>query len=383
MSPPGRPRIRLITQVTLTARREVARAILEAAGSVDCRLQVWMATTPIDDIAAWREESDAIIFAGSANASLLEPALATGLPLVLLSSQKLDFDTPMVLADERRIGWLAGAHLIERGCKHLAYVGMVPHDGSDLRYAGLVAALADHGMTSPVQRLETTYSNDPTSGTELREQVAALPPSTGILAFSDLVALAVLDAAEQLGRAVPRDLAVVGVGNDDLLCAMGHPTLSSVDADASRIGREALALALQLVRDQSIGAAIRRVEPLGVVARGSTSQTAIVRHPLVRAALERLDEQLVEHMSVDQLLNDLVVSRSTLDRAFRKTIGHTAHEEIRRRRLRLARELLLETNLSGVEIASRTGFRHLSNLSAAFKVAYGVNLSTMRQQHAR
>jgi LacI family transcriptional regulator len=371
-----------LTEFAQGARREMARAMVDAAGT-DCRLLVMIEQPSPEQIEGWRDDSDAIIYAQSARSDQLAAAVASGLPVVLLSSQRLDLGLPSVLADERRIGWLAGRHLIDRGCGHFAYVGMADHDGSALRQAGFDASLADHGVGCEVQTLLAESQRSVESDAQLRQLISDLPESSGILAFSDNFALRVIEIAHELGRPVPRDIAVVGIGNDDLLCLISHPTLSSVDADSSRIGRDALKLALQLARGEAVDVPVRRIDPLGVVARGSTNPTAMVRNPLVRAALDRLDRTPAEQMSIDRLLNELVVSRSTLDRAFRQVFGRTAYEEIRRRRLTLVRNLLAETGLSGVQIAGRAGFRHLSNLSAAFKAEFGMTLTEFREGRAQ
>ena len=375
--------VRVLTDMSHGPRRDMARAIVEAATAANCQIRVCLGDQTPDEIQSWKREADAIIFARSASDRRLAAALDTDLPLVLLSSERLDHGLPSVLADERRIGWLAGKHLIDRNCRHFGYVGVAPHEGAALRLEGLAAALTDHGVTSDIQTLHISSVTDRASDPLIRQWIADLGNATGVLSFSDLLAIRVLDAAELTGRVVPRDIALVGIGNDDLLCSISNPTLSSVDANSSQIGREALAMALQLVRGETVSPLVRRIEPLGVVRRGSTKLAAMIEHPLVRAALNCLDNEPIDTMSVDRLLNILFISRSTLDRAFRETLGYTAHHEIRQRRLRMVRNLLTETQLSGVEIATRTGYRHLSNLSTAFKSEYGMSLTAFRKRYAR
>ena len=69
-----------------------------------------------------------------------------------------------------------------------------------------------------------------------------LPKPIGLMAANDKRARHVLEACHTYGLKVPEEVAVIGVDNDEVLCELSSPQLSSVEQDAKRIGYEAIAL---------------------------------------------------------------------------------------------------------------------------------------------
>jgi LacI family transcriptional regulator len=178
--------------------------------------------------------------------------------------------------------------------------------------------------------------------------------------------------------AVPDQVAVVGVDNDQFLCDLADPPLSSVAPDSRRTGYEAAALLDRMMsgREQPRGQAIF-VEPLGVVTRRSTDVQAL-GDPDVSAAVRFIREHACEGVSVKDLLAAVPLSRRVLEGRFRKLLGHTPHDEIARVRFERARQLLRETRLPLTEVARRSGFRNAEYLSTAFRRTFGTAPSAYR-----
>ena len=97
--------------------------------------------------------------------------------------------------------------------------------------------------------------------------LATLPRPLGVLAGNDIRGLQVLDACRRIQLSVPEGVAVLGVDNDEVLCELSDPPLSSIDQDLGRIGYEAAALLDRLMSGETPTAAPILVEPLGIVAR--------------------------------------------------------------------------------------------------------------------
>jgi len=73
----------------------------------------------------------------------------------------------------------------------------------------------------------------------LKAWIRSLPHPVGVLTPGDLHSARLLDVCHELDIAVPEEIAILGLGNDPLICEIVRPTLSSVDVDARRIGYEA------------------------------------------------------------------------------------------------------------------------------------------------
>ena len=77
---------------------------------------------------------------------------------------------------------------------------------------------------------------------DLAEWLQELPKPVGVFAAHDLRCLCVLDACRRIGILVPEEVAVIGVDNDETLCNVADPPLSSIKIDFEQIGYEAAAL---------------------------------------------------------------------------------------------------------------------------------------------
>ncbi len=146
----------------------------------------------------------------------------------------------------------------------------------------------------------------------------------------------VLEACRRSGVRVPEQVAVIGVDNDEPICAIADPPLSSVVPDHERVGYEAAAL-LDRVRAGEVGAgAAVYIPPVGVVARQSSDVLALADRE-VAEAIGFIREHACLGLGVEEVCRKLALSRSTLQRRFRLLLGHTVHDEIIRVRLQRRR----------------------------------------------
>jgi LacI family transcriptional regulator len=107
-----------------------------------------------------------------------------------------------------------------------------------------------------------------------------------------------------------------------------------------------------------------------VVARQSTDVLAVEDRE-VAGALRYIREQGCRGLNVNELLKTMPISRSTLDRRMRLTIGRTAKAEITRVQLERAKALLARTSLPLEAVAMGAGFANSQRLCEAFKRTAG------------
>jgi LacI family transcriptional regulator len=192
---------------------------------------------------------------------------------------------------------------------------------------------------------------------------------------NDLRGQHVLDACKRVGIAVPEEAAIIGCDNDELLCRLCDPPLSSVVPNPEQIGFEAASLLQQLMdasgrTRKSLERVRREVAPLGVVTRQSTDVLAIADASLA-AALKFIRENACAGTTVEDVLRHVPISRSMLERGFRQFLKRSPHAEIRLVQLKRVRELLSETDLPLDRVAELTGFKHPEYLSVVFKRELG------------
>ena len=118
----------------------------------------------------------------------------------------------------------------------------------------------------------------------------------------------VLDACRSVGVRVPLEMAVVGVDNDELLCELASPTLSSVALNADVGGYQAAELLDAMMNGQSRKSQPLVVAPMGVVERRSTQATAVYDSD-VAAAIQFLHDHAAQNIGVDDVVNHVQMSR--------------------------------------------------------------------------
>jgi LacI family transcriptional regulator len=162
---------------------------------------------------------------------------------------------------------------------------------------------------------------------------------------------------------VPHDVAVLGVDNDEMICELTSPPLSSIDQSARRIGHEAAATLDRLMASRprsgrSRPAGVPRatvIPPIGVVARTSTD-TMATTDEAVLSALEALRANPWKKPDIDGIADGVCLSRSTLENRFRGVMGRSIHDEFVRLRVAGVRRLIADTDLPLKSIAARAGF---------------------------
>jgi LacI family transcriptional regulator len=290
-------------------------------------------------------------------------------PVVDLTDVYGNLSLPHIWTNHVTIGVLAARHLLERGFRHFGYCGYSNHDWSHRRQQGFMDALREAGRQCAV--LASPW--DPAQAPNWDEQqetigrwLRALPKPLGVMACNDMRGQHVLDACRRYDLAVPEEVAVIGVDNDELLCSLCDPPLTSVVPNPERIGYDAAALLEALMQGERVGRTAQFVEPIGVVTRQSTDVLAIDQ-PNVVTALRYIREHACDGIGVADVLQQVPLTRSVLERLFRRYVGRSPQEEIRQVQLKRARQLLAETELSLAQIAPLAGYRHPEYMSVVFK----------------
>jgi len=292
------------------------------------------------------------------------------LPAVDLSAARLVPTIPWVETDDAEISRLACEHLLERGFKHFGYCGDAQFNWSVWREGFFSEALRKAGLGCDVFRPAAGVTDVGEQDRLLAEWLRSLPKPVGIMACYDRRGQQVLDACRTAGLAVPDEVAVVGVDNDELLCELATPPLSSVIPNTHRTGYEAAALLDRMMSGKKISPEAHLIAPLGVAARHSTDVLAIDDRE-VAGAVRFIREHACEGINVADLMRVVALSRRVLEQRFQRLLGRTPHEEILHVRLTVVQRLLAETDLPLYQIAERAGFEHVEYLSVVFKRELG------------
>jgi LacI family transcriptional regulator len=324
-------------------------------------------------------------------ADLDDPAIAravTGLKIPVVGfggftePAQVNPSVPYVASDSDEMGRIAAEHLMACGLEHFAYLGAPRHRynyWSERRAAAFTARLARAGRAC---HMLTSRYRSARRWEALQQSLCAwidtLPRPIGILACNDDHARYLLEACQRLELRVPHDVAILGVDNDPIRCEMSVPTLSSIEQCADGVGYQAAAILDRMLR----GVDVPRwtvVQPTGLVVRASTD-FVIARDPVVARAIRFLYDHVSKPIGVPDVADHVGVSRSTLDKRFRRLLGRTVHDEIERLRVKTAQRLLRSTDLPIRAIATQSGYANEIYLGFVFRRAVGISPGKFRQQ---
>lgn len=332
-----------------------------------------------DKAPAWLSSWDGQgIVARIENPSIAEALRNLKVPIVDVSAARLLPHLPWFETDDGAVAHIGAEHLIERGFRHFGFAGDSRFNWSNWRQEhfqnSIRAAGRDCHIYKPPRKLAP---DDDRQIEDLARWIRELPKPIGIMACYDFRGQQVLDACRRMDIAVPDEVAVLGVDNDELLCELSDPPLSSVMPNTHRTGYEAAALLDKMMAGLKVKGETHLIPPSGVVTRQSTDALAVEDRNVARA-IHYIRKNACNGINVQDVIKAVPQSRRLLEQKFKQLIGRTPHQEIIRVQLDRVKELLTQTDLSLEAIAEHAGFSHVEYLSVAFKRETGMPPSKFR-----
>jgi LacI family transcriptional regulator len=286
---------------------------------------------------------------------------------------------PSVTANQASVARLAANHFRNRGFRHFAYYLRSNQPGDLGRLEAFRVELATTGHVPIVINCnESGVTSSLARSRWLARKLKSLPKPVAVLAEIDDYAIEVIGAASDAGLKIPEDVAVLGVGNDELRCPFAQVPLSSVNDNACGIGQQACLLLERLMAGASASADAITVQPLGMVTRRSTDVVA-VEHPQVAQALQAIRDHYKDPMTAEGIISGVPMSRRRLHDAFVRHIGRSVADEITRLRVEHAKRLLAETKEKQHQIAVASGFRNDARLVLVFTRVTGMTPGEYRR----
>ena len=382
-----RPRVALLVESSRAYGRGILAGVAKFVREHDSWSIFFQDLNLCDDtpdwLKNWRGEG---IISRLENRDIVDVIRRLKIPAVYLRRVSPEVKAPSILTDNAAVSRLCFEHLKERGFRHFAFCGFNGADYSDERRDSFIEQVARAGFpwhvyaeTDPPAQADTAQyeglgQND---GAQMAGWIKKLPRPIGVMACNDMRGRQVLDACRAIGVPSPEEIAVIGADNDDVLCNLSDPPLSSVVPDTARIGYEAAVLLAQMMAGKKIRPAEILIEPADIVVRRSTDVLAMDDRQIA-AASRFICEHACEGIDVNDVLRAVPMSRSTMDRRFMKILGRSPKDEILRVRLNRVKQLLTETDFPLSLIAEKVGMEHVEHLSRIFKNRTGMAPSEFR-----
>ncbi len=308
---------------------------------------------------------------------LTEGLVALGCPVILVPSDEKVDGVFNVDVDDLAIGRLAANHLISRGYRNFAFVGRRDAHYAKQRLEGFQSVVGDvpiYWEEFRDWRQYDEYWRDPDE--DMMDWLLGQPKPLGIFTAHDPTGRHVLEAAAQANLDVPFVVGVVSANDDESVCEMARPALSSIRLPWRKIAAEVM-LTLEALWAGNSPTGPVLISSLEIVARGSSSFEA-VSDILVRRSMQSLISQIASIKSVEDWATQCGVSRRVFERRFQAALGRSPLAMIQMQRIERAKILLSTTEIPISLIAERCGYQSNERLSVNFRALTGMSPANYR-----
>jgi LacI family transcriptional regulator len=302
----------------------------------------------------------------------------SGLPAVNVSNVRRS-DLPTVISDNLAIGRMGARYFLDNRFQNLAFCARTAQLFAQQRCDGFVREVTKAGLRCEV----FTHAGDDqpewmNTRRKLSSWLLSLKKPVGVMCVYDPCALDVAVACRRLDLRVPDDVAIVGVGNEESLCLMCSPPLSSLPTQPEKLGYEAVRLLDRMLHGAKPPSEPILVPGRRVVVRQSSDIIAIDDRETV-AAVRFIRNHAHEPVTIKDMLRAVPVCRRTLEQRFVKFLGRTPQAEFIRVRLQRAQDLLENTDLPIKGVVEASGFRRLRTFAYFFRREMGLTPTQYRR----
>jgi LacI family transcriptional regulator len=312
-----------------------------------------------------------------------EKVIKMAVPVIVsVHSKEPSLEFPFVDTDGVKIGEMAAKHFLERGFRYFGFCGYNELHWSRSRCQSFVRKIAEAGFETHIYKPKATKRRRSVEKEQLlmEEWLKSLPKPAGVMTANDDMGRQLTEVCKIVGLQVPEEVAIVGVDNDDLVCELSDPPLSSIALNVERGGYEAAELLDRLMKGGKMRNQSIIIPPTHIEVRQSTDIMAIEDKDIVNA-VRFINQHAREQIQVGDVANAANTSRRLLQQKFRRVLKRTVHDEIRQARMEQVARMLAETNLSVSEIASTLGYSGVEKISRYFRREMGMTPVAYRKRH--
>lgn len=307
--------------------------------------------------------------------------LQLGVPIIFASYREQHVPgTYRITTNDKAICQCAAEHFRERGIAHFAYLGYDDMYWSENRKISFCQAVQQQGRPCNVFAQSAAGNDWNTEKHEIAEWLTKLTKPVGVFCCNDDRARQVRDVCRLARLAVPDEVAIIGVDNDELICNAGSPPISSVALNLQVAGYNAAELLNALMQGKTDVPRKIVIEPSLVVTRQS-SKILAVTDPVVISAVRFIQKNCRRPIQVDDVADFVAVSRSALYHRFKRVLNCGVHTYIKKTRIEEIKKLLVKTDLTITNIAHMMEFTSPDHIASYFRSHAGINPHEYRLRH--
>ncbi len=297
-----------------------------------------------------------------------EKILSMGLPAIVSSTPKEPIpNIPNIVSNHKAIGQMAAKYFLDQGFTNFAYCGFENIPWSKVRCDSFSAQIAKASKKTLVYNPKETKNKNPwQQQNPMADWLKSLPKPIAIMACSDDCGQQIIEAAKTANMKIPNEVAVLGVDNDDMICNLTNPPLSSIEMDIEKAGYRSAQMLEKMMTGKKIKDKFIYVNPIRVITRRSTDILAI-KDADIAEAMKFIHKNSSRPLNIFDVTEKISISRRSLERKFRQTLSRSILDEIKQSRIEKIIHMLIETDLPISQIAMALKFSSSQNMSRFFQ----------------
>ncbi len=300
-----------------------------------------------------------------------------GIPVVLRTVGLEYDDYPMLSGDYREIGHIAASFFLRQHYENYAFLGFRSLIWSEKRLEGFREMLSRETVSFHSFMTDNNYSNEK----EAKEWLVNLPKPIALFAANDLLASRAAEWCQETGISVPEELSILGADNDEFLCNIACPKLSSINLDFERQGYE-LGETLFRMRNENQNSLVRiNVHPLNIVERESTFRHRI-QDAYIKKIVDFIDLHYDTPITIEEIVRDIPLSRRAIEIRFKRSMApDTILSYLTRLRVKSMCNYLCTSDMTINMAAEKAGFTDVINVGRTFKKYTGMSPAKYRNKY--
>lgn len=313
----------------------------------------------------------------------LNEIIDLGIPVILSPYKKIVNNIINVYSDDKMIGEWAAEYFLQRGYTNFAFLGFKGLFWSVNRYNAFSLALKQKGYNTNAliqdeKHLKQFWFREPV---KIANWLQTIPKPLALFTATDEMSQLTIEATKNAGIKVPEEVAILGVDNDELICDLSTPPLSSIDHNPQLAGYRAARTLHHQIDGKNDPVEDIVAPPVRIITRQSSDVTAINNSEIVKAFHFIKQTAPQKNITINDVVLNTIISRRSLEILFSRHFNKTIHDIIKETRINRMCDLLLNSNFSISEIAYSMGFNGLDNFSAYFKSYNGLSPSEFRKRN--
>jgi len=350
-----------------------------------CRMPIYYRETRgMNGILKWAKEWKANGILGQFyNNSSLELLWNEGIAVVAQDFKERHEFVPNITGDYLKTGRMGAEYFLRKGYEHFAFYGFRNIVWSRERAQGYEQRLAKEGHDVHYFEHKRKFKSRELwfyKPSALSKWLKSLPKPIGLMACDDNQGMHITEACRLAKIRIPEEVAVLGVDNDEMLCNLSDPPLSSIGLDTVKGGYEAARLLHTMIKTKNKQFYDIVVGPTTIVTRNSTDIYA-AKDTYIGSALKYIHNNIEKNLKVEDVLKQVPLSRRSLEKRFQKVTGYPVYEYIFNLRIEKFTQKLLDTDLSIFEIAMDLGLNDGKNIARQFRQIKGCTPTEYRRKY--